>query len=704
MKRFKSLLSLIVAVVAVFMVGFTTVKADQIKLVSGKVFFENITNKDGKKRDFHLKKVSGNDSAYAFCLDSQHVFFEGNYTSNSGLNYNSDAIKNVILNAYSAGLGTGSNKYGISNDELYMITQMAVWDAAHGTYQYDVNNKYGHDGMAIGDTYDAWLSEAGKEYRRRIYNELRKTTASVPNYSISVGAQGKKDVVLTAAGDKSDFGSEQFKIDGPSNLTYTVSIDKNSSSKGACVWYGGECKESQQIPAGKNFRLKADYVANQDVKVVANVKSSEYLTGYSFNLYQPNANGNNYQNAAVFIPEHNKYEAKISATGRDDVKREQPTTLKVSKTDVTGQVEIPGAHMRITDVNGKEIIKWESGKTVKEISSDIIIVGQMYKLYEDVAPAGYVPVHNAFGFVLNANGTVTTCDLKKNEKECVKMSEEDILKIVNEPTKLTVSKTDGTGQAELDGAKMFVYELGNKVPVDSWISDSKVQHQIEGLVIGKIYRMEETSSPVGFDPLTVNIYFKLDDNGKVQLCNVKNDDEKTAECGGTVFKDENGVTYAEIKGEVLVIINYPSKTTETSLTISKKDFTTGKEIVGAHLQIFRVVDGKREAKPAYEWDSTEEDYIIKDIKPGKYVLVETIPVTGYDPEMIILGNPTTEYEFEIVEGQQTKIDVYNALEAKKETIPDVPNTGITTSAYLIGTLVMLAGAGTIVIAKKKENM
>ena len=35
---------------------------------------------------------------------------------------------------------------------------------------------------------------------------------------------------------------------------------------------------------------------------------------------------------------------------------------------------------------------------------------------------------------------------------------------------------------------------------------------------------------------------------------------------------------------------------------------------------------------------------------------------------------------------------------------EVPNTGITTSAYIIGGLVMLVGAGTVVIAKKKENM
>ena len=679
MKRF---LSLMVAVVAVFMVGFTTVKADQINLVSGKVFFEGSKSPvNGGKRDFHLKQVSGNSSAYAFCLDSQHIFYAGAYNSNPSLNYNSKKIENVILKAYLAGLGTDRNVYGISNDELYMIAQMAVWNASHGT---------GQDGMLPGDTYINWINESAQ--RKEIYNYLTND-GNVPSINTVINVESTSSG-LEADDEKNYFGSSLYKVVGPENVTYTV-----EATGDACVLYNGTCEKTQTVGANKTFRLRTKYVANKDVTVSATIKSSSYLTGYSFNLYQPTAKGN-YQNAAVFIPKFDRFEKTISETGREDVKKRE-TTLKVSKTDVTGQKEIPGAHMRITDVNGNEIITWESGNSVKEISSNIIKVGEMYKLYEDVAPAGYVPVHNAFGFVLNEDGKVTTCDLSKNEKECVKMSTEDILKIVNEPTKLLVSKSDGTGQGELDGAKMNVYELGNKVPFDSWTSKKDVSHQIEGLVIGKIYRMEETSSPAGYDPLTVNIYFKLDDNGKVQLCNVKNDDEKTAECGGTVFKDENDVTYAEINGETLVIINYPSKTNKTSLTISKRDFTNGEEIPGARLQIFRVIDGVKEDKPIYEWTSTEEDHVIEGIEPGKYILVETVPAPNYEPDMIIEGNRTTEYEFEIVEGQQTRIDVYNELKAKRI---DVPNTGVTTSAYVIGSIVMLIGAGTVVVAKKKENM
>lgn len=449
----KRLLSLMVAVVAIFMVGFTTVKADDINLISGKKFFDgSISPVNGGKRDFHLKQVAGNDSAYAFCLDSQHIFYEGKYNLNSNLDYDAKKIENVILNAYLTGLGTDKNVYGISNDELYEITQMAVWYASHGT---------GTDGMLENDTYINWLNQEGYEYRKTIYNELRTVASSVSKPSISIkSSQGGTKEYLTVSGKKDNFESGQFVIDGPENLTYTVSVDSKASSKGACILYNGECKKVQEIPAGKNFKLRADYVENQDVNVVANITTNDYLTGYTFNLYQPEVIANN-QNAAVFIPTFGKYEGKISATGRDDVK-------------------------------------------------------------------------------------------------------------------------------------------------------------------------EKKSS---------------------------------------------------------------------NLTVSKKDLTTGKEVKDAYLQIFQIVNGEREDKPIYEWTSSNKDYVINDIKPGKYVLIEVLPNSNYEPDMIIEGNKMSEFKFEISEGKNMKIEVYNELKVKKV---DVPNTGVNSaSTYIVGGVAILMGAVIILVTKKK---
>lgn len=252
---------------------------------------------------------------------------------------------------------------------------------------------------------------------------------------------------------------------------------------------------------------------------------------------------------------------------------------------------------------------------------------------------------------------------------------------------IKVTKTDATNQEELDGAEMKVYEYNGTKPLFSWTSKKGEKYELTDIVIGQIYRLEEVAAPEGYDKLTTIIYFMLNTDGKVVTC--KND-----------VVESNAKCEAMSSEKILNIKNYPTKNgTDVKVgevTISKKDFTNGEEIPGAHLQI-----KDAEGNVVAEWTSTDVPYEVS-LPVGKYVLIETLPATNYKPDMIIDGNLTTEYEFEITENGMTKIDVYNELNGK--TI-DVPITGMNvTGMYIIGGLVTLAGASVIVCAKKKENM
>ena len=117
----KRLLNFMIMVVAVFMIGFTTVKAEEIKLITvGDKFFKGVETSNGEKRDFNFKKLDG--SSYAFCLDSQKYFNDNTGDKNNYAtldNYSSDAsakIKNVILRAYLAGLGSKNSGTDTVND------------------------------------------------------------------------------------------------------------------------------------------------------------------------------------------------------------------------------------------------------------------------------------------------------------------------------------------------------------------------------------------------------------------------------------------------------------------------------------------------------------------------------------------------------------------------------------------------------------
>ena len=545
---------------------------------------------------------------------------------------------------------------------------MAVWNAAHGSDKGGMRSK----------TYKNWLAE--DPARQQAYDDLVSAGDPViPKYSFSIN-YGQSEVnddgflPLTVTSDGKYFVSDAFKVEGSSNLVYTVKAGADT-----CILYGNSCKGSQVVKAGEEFRLRTDYVAGEKVSVRAAVTSSSYLTGYNFSLFVPTENAGSVQNLSVFIPTFDKSSKGIIATGYDTKK----VDLDVSKTDATSGAELPGATLTIKKSDGEVFDTWESTTEAHRVKG--LVVGEIYAMIEEAAPEGYSPLKNEFYFMMKENGKVILCknetvDMKKGV--CDAQSEEDKLNIKNEVIKkkvdLDVSKTDATSGAELPGATLTIKKSDGEV-FDTWESTTEA-HRVKGLVVGEIYAMIEEAAPEGYSPLKNEFYFMMKENGKVILCKNETVDMKKGVCDAQSEEDK-----LNIKNEVV-------KTTK--VVISKRDITTGKEVPGAHLQI---LDENGNVK--VEWTSTENDYIIEGLEPGKYILVETIPAADYNAEMIISGNRTSRYEFEIKAGEVTKIDVYN------EIIPNVPSTGISaTKAYIAGGVMILVGLGTVAIVRKKETM
>ena len=65
----------------------------------------------------------------------------------------------------------------------------------------------------------------------------------------------------------------------------------------------------------------------------------------------------------------------------------------------------------------------------------------------------------------------------------------------NEPTKITVTKTDLTTGVELEGAKLTVLDQDGNI-VDSWASVKGEEHLIERLTVGETYTLREELAPV----------------------------------------------------------------------------------------------------------------------------------------------------------------------------------------------------------------
>lgn len=339
--------------------------------------------------------------------------------------------------------------------------------------------------------------------------------------------------------------------------------------------------------------------------------------------------------------------------------------LEVSKTDATGQNEIEGAKIKLLDQGGNLIEEWISTKESHKIYG--LDTTQVYELVETYAPEGYVPLETSIRFRLNEDGTVDTldCNVSDNSSEldCEVMSNEEILKIKNDVTKLKISKIDITNQKELPGATLQILDENHNPVYQNgkileWVSTAE-PHYIEMLPVGK-YILVETFSPEGYVAVKNEVSFEVKSTNEIQT---------------VVF--ENDVT---------------------KVLISKRDFTSGEEVSGAKLQIL-----DENGNPVYqngeklEWISTTEPHYIEKLPVGKYILVETLPAPGYKDGMIIDGVVTTRYEFEVKDNVLVKIDVYNE-------VIDTPNTGLDiSSTYIIGSVVMLAGVGTITFARRKNK-
>ncbi|MBP3800084.1 MAG: hypothetical protein ILA19_03785, partial [Bacilli bacterium] len=174
-----------------------------------------------------------------------------------------------------------------------------------------------------------------------------------------------------------------------------------------------------------------------------------------------------------------KFEQKDLVTKVYEVKLDisnDTTIFDFSKTDVTGDKELPGAKLKVTNKEGKVIDEWTSTENKHTIEG--LVVGNEYTMTEEIAPDGYVKA--------------TSITFKvENTKEVQHVQMKD--KIVD------MSKVDIGGE-EIEGAEIKVYDEEGNI-VDEWTS-TKEEHKIKGLEEGKKYTLHEEVAPDGYDKAT----------------------------------------------------------------------------------------------------------------------------------------------------------------------------------------------------------
>ena len=337
------------------------------------------------------------------------------------------------------------------------------------------------------------------------------------------------------------------------------------------------------------------------------------------------------------------------------------TAIEVSKTDITGEKELVGAKLTVTDENNEVIDSWVSTEKTHKIEG--LVVGKEYTLKEETAP----------------NGFVVATEIKFKVENTA-----EIQKVTMIDKVVTMTKQD-IGGNEIEGAELQVIDEDNNV-VDEWTS-TKEPHRINNLVEGKTYTLIEQYAPDGF-VISNEIKFTVTTDKETQevkmidkvleiskqdiagnelegatlvVTNTKTKNIVDKWVSGKEPHKVNGLIENEeyILHEEIVVDGYVKATdvkfTVTSdketqkvimidkvLEVIKTDLVTGEEIEGAEL---KVID--EDGNVIDKWTSSKEPHKVVGLEENKtYKLVEITAPYGYEI--------TEEIEFTVSEDKETQ--------------------------------------------------
>ena len=331
---------------------------------------------------------------------------------------------------------------------------------------------------------------------------------------------------------------------------------------------------------------------------------------------------------------------------------DEQTTVELSKADLTDKKELPGASLKVTDEDGNTVDEWVSKEEAHIIKG--LIVGKKYKMTETKPADGYVTAESIEFTVEN------TKEVQKHQ-------------MLDDVTKVEISKKDITDSSEVPGAKLIILDKDGK-KVESWTSKDK-PHMVEKLPVGE-YTLREEQAPDGY-LIAEDVKFTVKDTGKVQKVKMKD----AHPYGKLVIKKTDSTSKAALSGAEFELREKENgKVVEKLVTDKTGTATSGK------LPIATYKNGKVE-------------------KTVEYILVETKAPNGYE-----LSSKKEEIRFEYKDGKTKVIEIVKEIKNTKSPSGSTPTgnspkTGDSTNIWLPILLAVLSacGIGGVIWYKKKKG-
>ena len=356
------------------------------------------------------------------------------------------------------------------------------------------------------------------------------------------------------------------------------------------------------------------------------------------------------------------------------VKKNQPTTVEITKSDVTTGVELDGAYLNVTDKDGNVVDSWTSSKETPHVIK-YLKAGETYILHEEFAPHGYL-VANDVTFTVK-----DTADVQKVEmKDEVPVGQ----LIINKKGEFLDSVT------LVDKVKGVVEHIFNYVTGN--LSD----------VIFEVYAEEDIKAADGVS----EDYYKADE----LIATITTDETGIAKLEnlplGKYYVKEKGTAYGHVMDDEIrhVDLSYVDQNTPVivydedwqnnrqriEVNVLKKEKDTDRTLEGAVFGLYAKEDIKSEttgkvlieADEIIELKSTDQD--------GKITFAADLPVGAsyyikelYAPDGFMTNDEVKEFTFDYA-GEDKPTVTYDFTFEDQPTVVEFTKSSLTTGKELPG--------------------